>query len=354
MALHILSGVMGSGKSFEAIKEKLLPAVAAGRRVVTNIDGVNAEAIAKHLKLEAAVVASRLVIVDYERPAQPGFYYAPESPDSVVQPGDLLLLDECWRYFPRTAKVPEDAMHFVRMHRHYVSKTTNLSCEIVFINQTLSGLHRDIATVAEVEYRCRKLKVLGRPQNYQVFVYEGGERKSSHRFLRKYDPAIFPLYKSYAGAAGVEVLDKRQSALNTPFFKFVLPAFLIVMPFAGWHVYKSMSTGFGQIRTAEAVSTTAAAAQPAVPGPVGTPGSAPAPAGAIPGAPAGEWRLVATHKRGELLVATVVSSSGLYRTFPAVQLFEQGPDLAVAPPALQPGYVSPYTGSLTVITRKDR
>jgi zona occludens toxin len=45
MAINIYSGVMGSGKTYEVISSVVIPALCQGRRVVTNIRGVNNDLI---------------------------------------------------------------------------------------------------------------------------------------------------------------------------------------------------------------------------------------------------------------------------------------------------------------------
>jgi zona occludens toxin (predicted ATPase) len=49
MAISVYSGVMGSGKTYEAILNGVLPAIKAGRRVVTNISGIDSEKIRQFL-----------------------------------------------------------------------------------------------------------------------------------------------------------------------------------------------------------------------------------------------------------------------------------------------------------------
>ncbi|WP_218058625.1 zonular occludens toxin domain-containing protein [Gilliamella sp. Occ3-1] len=44
MAISAYVGVPGSGKSYEVVKSVLLPAYMAGRRIVTNIEGIKEEA----------------------------------------------------------------------------------------------------------------------------------------------------------------------------------------------------------------------------------------------------------------------------------------------------------------------
>ncbi|MBI0473410.1 zonular occludens toxin domain-containing protein, partial [Pectobacterium parmentieri] len=45
MAISAYVGVPGSGKSFEVVRSVIIPAVAQGRRVVSNVYGLNPEKI---------------------------------------------------------------------------------------------------------------------------------------------------------------------------------------------------------------------------------------------------------------------------------------------------------------------
>lgn len=48
MAITAYIGVPGSGKSYEVVKSVIIPAVASGRRIVSNIYGLNHEAIIQY------------------------------------------------------------------------------------------------------------------------------------------------------------------------------------------------------------------------------------------------------------------------------------------------------------------
>lgn len=383
MSIHAITGVMGSGKSHEAVKEKLAPALAADatRRVITNIEGLNYEAIADYVKRPLDEVKRRLVSVSYERVSEPGFWYDPDggtrevrtqgpevitsvqvppSIDSVVQPGDLVIVDEMWRYFNRGTKLPDDAMRFFRMHRHYADPSTGQTCDVVLINQAMRGIHQDLRDVVEVQFNCRKLKALGRPQNYQVFVIEGGERKPSHQFLRKYDPKVFPLYSSYASANATESVDKRQSALNTGFFKFVVPGALLAI-LAGLYGTFSYFHNMGQTDPLTGKPLSAAPA----PVPASSPGSPPAaPAGApLPVAPPGplgtagtaspdDWRLAARYVVAGLPVVVLVDGKGRYRTLTTGDLVigAGNNDISIQPPKDAPR-LTPWTGASPTYSR---
>lgn len=345
MAIHAITGVMGSGKSYEAVSEKIVTALRDDdeRRVVTNISGLNYQAIADFINKPLDEIQRRLVHIPYERVTESNFWYDPEggSTATVVQPGDLVVLDEIWRYFNRGAKLSEDAMRFFRMHRHYVSDDGH-TCDVVLINQSFRGIHQDIRDVVEVQFECRKLKALGRPQTYQVRVIEGGERKASHVYTRNYNKKVFPLYSSYDKANAKEALDKRQSVFNTGFFKFVLPLFLIATLVCGYYIYKHFKNLGG-----ESVSVTPAPASPSY-----TPQSnSSAPVASFD---TGEWRLVARYVSSGFPVAVLVDSNGRFKTITSGD-FRQGVanDVSVGLPPSDSdrGRATPWTGSFSTYSK---
>lgn len=350
MAIHAITGVMGSGKSYEAVSEKIAPALRDNehRRVVTNIEGLNLQAFADYTGRPLADVERRLVCVSYERITEPGFWYDPEAGavNTVVQPGDLVVLDEVWRYYNRGTKIPDDAMRFFRMHRHYAHPDSGLTCDVVLINQALRGLHADIRDIVEVQFSCRKLKVLGRPENYQVFMIEGGERKASHRFMRKYRSEVFPLYKSHTVQGAKEEMDQRQNMLAKPFFKFVVPLALLAILGGLWTVFHYFGTLGKKPGAPEPAASALSAPAPA--GAPAAPGAAPAPAVAPAGAStASQWRVVASYQVGSLPVVLLTDNSGRFRTLTAASFARGAADdiqVVVPPDESLKGKATPWTG----------
>lgn len=335
MAIHAITGAPGSGKSFELVREHVLPTLRdqPGRRFITNVSGLNYQAIADHLGMSLTDVQTRLISVPYERVSQPNFWYDPENgtTDTVVQPGDKIGLDEVWRYYNRGEKIPPDAMRFFRMHRHYTHPVHGYACDVVLLNQSFRGIHSDISDVVEVQFKCRKLKALGRPQNYQVHVIENGERTPSHSLLRAYDPAIFPLYQSYDGANATEVLDPRQSIFSAKFFKIVLPVFAVLSVVSAYHVYQFFQKPAAFMPGAS--PATSASLAPSV-------SAAPKPAAAA----SLDWRVVATYRVGGTPVH-VLYRDGAYRTVAGVPTTSLLNDVYAVPPPDVPGVVSTTTGT---------
>jgi zona occludens toxin len=227
MAMNAYCGVMGSGKSYEVVSGPLLDAVARGRRVVTNIDGVNEEAIHEYLHAKRGVPDAQLGAIVHVRTddmLRDGFFPvevegsggATVTP-GFVKPGDLLVVDEAWKLWATDKKISKEHMAFFRMHRHFVHEETGVACDVVLMIQSIADLHRSLKAVIELSFRMVKLKSLGLSSGYRVEMYETYKQTKGTQtgtFVRKYRPEIFPLYKSYAGAGGTEsTVDKRQNVL---------------------------------------------------------------------------------------------------------------------------------------------
>jgi zona occludens toxin len=227
MAINAYCGVMGSGKSYEVVSGPLLDAVARGRRVVTNIDGVNEDAIHDYLRVKRGLpedVLGKIVHVRTDDLNNPGFFPveiegsggATVTP-GFVKPGDLVVIDEAWKLWSTDKKISAEHMAFFRMHRHFVHDDTGVACDVVLMIQSIADLHRSIKAVIELSFRMVKLKSVGLSSGYRVEMYETYKQTKGSRtgtFVRKYKSEIFPLYKSYAGAGGNEsTVDKRQNVL---------------------------------------------------------------------------------------------------------------------------------------------
>ncbi len=273
---------MGSGKSYEVVQGPLLDAIVGGRRVVTNVDGINEERVHEYLVNKGRGDRSRFGAVVHVRTddiAKPGFFpIEHESSEGAsitpgfVQPGDLLVVDEAWKLWASDKKISDEHMAFFRMHRHFVHPQTGVACDVVLMIQGIGDLHRKLKEVVELSFRMHKLKSLGLSSGYRVEQYEGWKQNGKTRvgtYIRRYSKEIFPLYKSYAGVGGNEaVVDKRQNVLRNKRL-WLLAALMIVMPIISVRFLMSF---FHRSRHSTAVSTATPVAAP-----VGAMGQATAP-----------------------------------------------------------------------------
>lgn len=233
MSIKAATGLQGHGKTYETVKTAIVPAIESGRRVVTNIRGLNLEAIKEYIaesKGGTAIAGGPLsfgdiLTFDTDEVTAIGFFpvldvksvYDPNVP-SIVLPGDLVIMDEAWRWWGTDSKIPPQHMAFWREHRHFVG-TNGDTCDLIVISQSVTDIHRKLRSVVELTTICAKPKELGITSAYLCDVYSRATLKKSdylgtHRY--KYDKKIFSLYDSYSGGKpGKEnVLDKRQNILG--------------------------------------------------------------------------------------------------------------------------------------------
>lgn len=227
MGINVYTGLMGSGKSYEVVAEVVVPAIAKGRRVVTNIDGLDGEKVAEYIRANYAPVPELLgevVHVTNGDIAKANFfpYYDKNKgthTDTIVQPGDLVCIDEAWRFWPASgAKILDEHKSFFLEHRHFTNPDTNVACDLVLMIQHMGTLNRFIKDVIAFNARTHKKISLGLSNTYSVTMFEGSKQTQATKIsssIRKYRKDVFPLYSSFkGGAAGKTVnVDKRQNML---------------------------------------------------------------------------------------------------------------------------------------------
>jgi zona occludens toxin len=271
MAIMAYTGVMGSGKSYEGVSSAALTALKAGRRVVTNISGFNYERVRDFLGRifdGELLSADKVVVVPSKRIVEEHFFYDPElKVDSIVQPGDLVLIDEVWAFWGSGQKLLAEHMKFFRMHRHYTEVDSGVSCDLVLMIQDLSSLHRFIRGVLATNFKFTKMISLGISWRYRVEVYEGGAQKKSCLVSvsnKSYDKRIFPLYKSYDGVAGKEkTVDGRSNLLNNRWFLgSVIVAFVGLIWGSWWFVGYVINLRKGGTPSLEISATTSPVVKP--------------------------------------------------------------------------------------------
>jgi zona occludens toxin len=204
--IHLFMGPMGASKSYEGVKYAILPALKEGRRVVSNIRGLDHERIANYLKLPVEDVQERLIVITETSedetigprfmPSKDGFW-GNEDNTGFIKWGDVLVLDECWAWLRDRKLVTEPALNFFRKHRHYIGGSGNWSCEIYLITQTEKDISPAIRDVVERVVKLESLRATGSRKLYLRHEYQGLNDRvpTSSRHVR--DTAIYPLYKSH-------------------------------------------------------------------------------------------------------------------------------------------------------------
>lgn len=258
MSIKAYVGRMGSGKSYEVVSVVILNALRRGRRVISNIAGLNYEAFCQLLESEGVPreQIGQLVHVEHAQVLQPEFWRTDKDADlgvdAFIQPGDLIALDEVWRFWSGFAtkgddgsKRPDRVMNFFRMHRQFPHPETGVTCDVALITQDIMDISRQVRAVIEETYRMEKLTAVGSTKRYRVDVFQGGKvtRSPLRQLQRSYDPRYFPLYSSHSqkSAEGAEAkeenIDGRGNILQGALFKFIIPAALVFIVGAGYFVF---------------------------------------------------------------------------------------------------------------------
>lgn len=324
MPIKAYVGLPRHGKSYEVVTEVILPALRQGRRVVSNIAGLNQEAFNNILFAEGFTPdkIGQIISIDHEQVLKPDFFRTDEDDktgtETFIQPGDLLALDEIWRFWKKRGIVPERHLNFFRMHGHFTHPATGLTCEVCLITQSIRDVNENIRDVVAETFQMVKNTKLGSDTSYIVHIFQRGSTSKTD-FIRTlpprfYKPEFFVLYKSHSqrkegDAVAVEANpDKRGSILQGAFFKFGIPFALLMFLPAGYFIYKFFNP---------AGAPAAVAGAPAVAG-----ASAPAASSRPRPAVVESWRVVGNFLNAGKRVFIIENISGAIRLLVNPPLFQ--------------------------------
>lgn len=249
MAINAYCGLMGTGKSYETVSSVVVPAVAAKRRVVSNIAGLNNDLVRAYVMEKFSLPEDELgciVNVTDEQVAAVDFFpdhAAVESGNasSIVQPGDLVAIDEAYKIWGTDCKIHNSHKVFFREHRHYIHPETGVACDLVLMTQDIADLHRTLRAVIGNSFKTHKAKGIGLDNLYTVTMWEGWKQAAKHivkDWTKTYDPAIFPLYKSYSGTKQGKELnaDARMNIFSDRRMRYKMIAFFLIVCFILWRL----------------------------------------------------------------------------------------------------------------------
>jgi zona occludens toxin len=223
MPINAYTGLMGSGKSYECVSSVIVPAIKNGRRVVTNVDGIDSDSIRAYCQETWSIEPDKLGSVVHcinDDVHKADFLPFGENVNTFCQPGDIICIDEAWRFWGTDCKLIAEHKIFFREHRHFVDEKTKVCCDLVLMVQDIGDLNRTLKVVVELSFKTTKIKTLGWDKTYRVEMWEGYKLTSKARVSvenKRYDLKIFPLYSSYQGGSGKEMrVDDRQNVLKSP------------------------------------------------------------------------------------------------------------------------------------------
>jgi len=169
--------------------------------------------------------------------------------DTIVQPGDLVCVDEAWRFWPASGvKILPQHQSFFLEHRHFTNPQTDVACDLVLMIQNMSTLNRFVKNVVAFSARTHKKISPGLKNTYSVTMYEGSKQTKANKMstqIRKYRKEVFPLYSSFKGGAEGKIVnvDKRQNMLANKSLWFLIGGILVIGVGAAVLVYRFFILG---------------------------------------------------------------------------------------------------------------
>lgn len=260
MAITFYEGLPGHFKSYSAMRDEVIPALAKGRKVVAYVEGLDHEKIAALAGI--TLDQCRELLVQIPREDVPKIY------ENVTKDA-LYVIDEVQNFWPSTrGALPPEITQFVTEHRHD-------GLDIVLMGQDCRDVHPLWRRRIELKIFFQNKAAIGKPMSYsatmQRATLKGKEVVFENMTSISYeaDPKYFGTYKSHtAETTNKETrVDDRSIVWNMPLFRRWLPMAGAVALFAVWYLWDFFHGGLEKDLTKDKPALSAAARPPAPPAP---------------------------------------------------------------------------------------
>lgn len=229
--INFLLGLPGGGKSYEAVVFHILPALALGRKVITNL-ALDVEAIcALHPDYRSLIEIRTTTLkekpeVDWSKAESlfKRFGIAAREPRHNAYPfsnledygdpwrhpengsGPLYVIDECHICLPKIG-TPVKVEEWFSMHRHEFA-------DVLLITQTYGKVNQAIRDIVQVCYRVKKATAFGFNTKYIRKVQDGIRGEVVNTSIREYKKQFFKFYRSNTkSGAGMEMASQDIKAI---------------------------------------------------------------------------------------------------------------------------------------------
>lgn len=220
-------GLPRSGKSYESLVRRIIPAIAAGRPVVAYVEGLSHEKIADLAGVSVERCRELLTAITREQVSE-----IPElSKDNA-----LIVLDEAQNFWGTSAKLGKSMTQFVTEHGHR-------GIDIVLMGQSLKDVNALWRRRVELKLCFLKLNGLGASKRYSVTTWR---HKGDEKYVKvgtvisTYDSKYFGSYASHVSddTNTSDYRDLRGTVLGSGLFKFGIPVALLVALWGSWYAWR--------------------------------------------------------------------------------------------------------------------
>lgn len=231
-------GMPGSGKSYAAMRDHIIPALTKGRKVFARMNGLDRDRIAD------------LVCVDRDDLDQLLFDLAEEEVLNTCRvvdgewklpPDCLVVIDELQNFYPqKRAPLDAETTKFIAEHRHR-------GMDILVMGQLLKDCHRTWVNRTNRKVQFLNRDVVGKADEYRWKIFNGQPDSKGQVIFNEvtggnlpYDKTLFGTYKSFQDeTSNLERLaDDRANVFKSKMFRVYLPAFAVLALIAvGYTIY---------------------------------------------------------------------------------------------------------------------
>ncbi|ARB30470.1 zonular occludens toxin domain-containing protein [Pseudomonas tolaasii] len=222
MAIHAYVGKPGHGKSYGVVEHVVIPSLKQDRHVVTNIP----------LSIDDLLSTYGGKVTQL-----PSDWYELDDLSSIIPPGSVAIIDECWRRWPsgqNSNHANKIDQKLLAEHRHRVDDKNN-SMRVVLVTQDLAQISSWVRVLIETTYRIRKLS----KKTFKVDIYTGavtGDSPSKTKLVRTtagtFKRDVYSFYKSatqsVSGSVGDESAADGRASIFRSFGLWSLIIFFVV------------------------------------------------------------------------------------------------------------------------------
>ncbi|MFT7724601.1 MAG: zonular occludens toxin domain-containing protein [Roseateles sp.] len=220
-------GLPGSGKSYEAMAVRIIPAIKAGREVVAYVEGIDHKKIAEIAGVSEERCRELLHVLTRDQ--------MKSNWVELCRDNALHVFDEAQNFWGNRVKLNEVQTELVTEHRHR-------GMDIVLMGQDVRDVHATWRRRIELKLCFLKLNAFGKGKKYRVntFRHTGGDKYSkTGTTITKYDQKYFGTYSSHVSDdTNTDVYtDQRAQVLNHPWLKYGIPLTAIAVTFGAWKAW---------------------------------------------------------------------------------------------------------------------
>lgn len=184
MALILVTGVAGTGKTLYCIQKYIIPELKKGQLIYTNIDGLLPSRIAIFFNIDIFQVEANL------KQLSDVSHFWKELPTNA-----LCVIDEAQNVFNNRAwqaKENIECIEYLMEHRHYGHR-------VVMITPHIESLDAGIRRVCEFTYKHKSFSAIGNSKQVRCAVFDQANitKPALQHFSWRHDENVYQCYKSY-------------------------------------------------------------------------------------------------------------------------------------------------------------